>query len=58
MPEKKTKAEVSYTPHAAKHNERCALCIHYIAGPVGQCRRVAGTISPRGWCELFRREGG
>jgi hypothetical protein len=56
MPDKKDKAAVSYTPHAEKHNERCELC-RYFLGTYGRCVRVAGTISPQGWCELFEREG-
>lgn len=55
MPEKKTKSEVAYTPHAEKHNERCALCRFFIPS-AAQCHRVAGTIVASGWCELFERD--
>jgi hypothetical protein len=34
---KETKHQVAYTPHAAKHNERCALCRHF--KPSGLRRR-------------------
>jgi High potential iron-sulfur protein len=56
MSEKKAKAEVQYTPHAEKHSERCALC-RFFLGTYGRCQRVAGQVSPAGWCELFEREG-
>jgi hypothetical protein len=57
MAEKKTKSEVQYTPHAEKHNERRELCTYFL-GTYGRCVRVAGQVSPAGWCELFEREGG
>jgi hypothetical protein len=46
------KTEVDYTPHAAKHAERCALCRYFISR-YGRCKRVAGTISAYGWCKLW-----
>jgi hypothetical protein len=55
MAEKQTKGEVHYTPHAENHSTRCVLCRFFIAAD-GECRRVAGAISPSGWCELFGRK--
>ena len=61
MPErKKTKHEVHYTPKAAKHEERCALCEHFLGRR--SCALVLGGdivtgdhgISPNGWCELWK----
>jgi len=52
MVAKESKNQVSYTPHAAKHEERCALCVYFLSAQ-SQCRRVAGAISKAGWCELF-----
>ena len=54
MAEKKDKADVHYTPKAEKHGERCELCRVFIAS-AGQCRRVAGHINPKGWCQLWER---
>lgn len=51
---KKSKASVSYTDHASKHTERCALCEYYIRG--GRCEEVRGEIEPSGWCELFEKK--
>jgi hypothetical protein len=52
---KETKGSVDYTADAKNDNERCALCRFFIAVG-GQCRRVAGAVSPKGWCELFERK--
>lgn len=53
--QKRTKAEVSYTPHAELHSERCALCKHFLASEDG-CKKVAGHIVQSGWCRLFSRK--
>jgi len=55
MPEKKTKAETHYTPRAENDTQRCMPCRFFIPEH-NQCRRVAGEISPSGWCELFERK--
>ncbi len=54
--DRKTKAEVKYTPKAMDPNERCKLCAHfYVVGVygTGRCTRVEGEINPQGWCKLF-----
>ena len=50
---KETKAAADYTPLAQKHNERCELCLHFIAPR--ECTLVQGEISPKGWCKYFER---
>ena len=57
MSEKVTKESVSYVSRAMKLHERCKFCEHFSeTGTLyGKCERVAGTISPQGWCELFKR---
>ena len=48
---KASKASVKYgAGMAAAH---CAICVNFRA-PDG-CAKVAGTISPRAWCSLFKR---
>lgn len=49
--EKTPKAAVNYqdTPQAG---QQCSGCVHFIDG--GQCKLVAGEISPQGWCTLFK----
>lgn len=50
------KATVHYQsmPHGAQH---CSDCAYFIPGndaaAKGNCRLVAGAISPDGWCERF-----
>jgi hypothetical protein len=57
--DKHTKAEVEYTDHASKHNERCELCTHFrLAAPdfeTAKCAVVEGVISKEGWCEEFSK---
>jgi hypothetical protein len=52
--QKESKKAVSYTAHAVRHDERCALC-RYFTG-MNTCERVEGLIVPSGWCELFKRK--
>lgn len=59
MADKVTKESVNYTPRAMKVNERCGKCefFHDTRILYGECRKVKGSISPRGWCELFKKKG-
>jgi hypothetical protein len=47
---KKSQADVAYqdTPHG---NERCDNCEPFI--PPNQCRTVEGTVSAKGWCNVY-----
>ncbi len=49
-------ASVKYRPQP-NGAARCGLCNYFIAGAsptaAGQCKVVAGSISPTGWCQLF-----
>lgn len=54
MVEKQTKTEVEYTSDHGTSNEQCSKCV-YFRHPDG-CEAVMGTISPGGWCELFKRK--
>jgi hypothetical protein len=49
-------AAVKYRPQP-NGAARCGLCNYFIAGAsptaAGQCKVVAGSISPTGWCQLF-----
>ena len=40
-----------------KGANRCETCVYYIASAKtaapGQCKIVAGLVSPNGWCVLF-----
>jgi hypothetical protein len=54
MVAKESKHSVDYTAHAKNHAKRCALCRHFLPAQ-SQCRRVAGAISPSGWCKLFTK---
>jgi hypothetical protein len=55
--DKRTKKSVNYTPRATNMHERCKLCEHFSSFRLvyGECTKVRGSISPRGWCELFKR---
>jgi hypothetical protein len=48
--EKVTKADAQYQ-YQPKGQQRCAICLQFM--PPGQCRIVAGPISPNGWCQFF-----
>lgn len=48
---KKTKAEVKYQDHP-NGSADCGGC-HFFLAPSG-CQLVQGTISPIGWCTLFK----
>ncbi len=57
MSEKVSKDSVGYTSRAMKLHERCRYCEHFdnTGTLYGVCAKVAGNISPQGWCELFKR---
>jgi hypothetical protein len=55
MADKKLKQDVRYTPHAAVHNERCALCKHF-QRLYDKCTKVEGRINPAGWCQLWTKK--
>ena len=50
----KTNAKYQATPKGA---QACDICTYYIPGAraaaPGQCKIVAGVISPKGYCVLF-----
>jgi hypothetical protein len=54
---KETKEQLAYqpTPHGT---QRCANCIVFHPGKTpqssGSCDLVQGSISPNGWCRVFR----
>ena len=50
---KHDKASVQYTAKASVVAEMCDKC-EYFEKPRA-CQKVAGDISPRGWCELFEK---
>lgn len=51
---KATKSGAQYTPIAAKHSERCEVCEHFTSPD--QCSKVAGKVSPKGWCRFFEKK--
>jgi hypothetical protein len=52
-------AKYQDTPKGAN---RCDTCVYYISGAKadtpGQCKIVAGQVSPHGWCVLFAPKAG
>lgn len=51
---KEAKAEAHYQdrPNKTRH---CARCRNFVAPQ--SCTKVAGKISPQGWCEYFAAKG-
>lgn len=49
---KRDKASVGYVSESAETGERCAGCTMF--QPPSSCTAVDGTISPHGWCRLFK----
>lgn len=47
------KSVMKYQDHPSNGHD-CTGCVHFIPGPsptaMGQCKVVAGAISPKGWC--------
>jgi hypothetical protein len=52
MDDKATKQEVRYSDHGTDR-EHCQICRYYVHG--GACTKVAGRISPQGWCRKFKK---
>jgi len=57
-----TQANAKYQsqPKGAAH---CAICNYYLPNPKdpkanGQCKQVAGSISPNGWCQFYAKKAG
>ena len=50
------KVNAKYQDHP-KGAQQCGKCNYFLPGAsptaVGQCKLVAGPISPNGWCQLF-----
>ena len=50
------KANAKYQDHP-KGAQQCGKCNYFLpaasATALGQCKLVAGPISPNGWCQLF-----
>lgn len=50
------KAAMQYQEHP-KGDQDCSNCIQYIPGKtpaaMGECKVVAGPISPKGWCIAY-----
>ena len=51
-------ATAKYQNKPSPNGQRCDQCAYYVpnaAHPAaaGQCKLVAGSISPQGWCQLF-----
>lgn len=50
-------AAAKYQDHPQANGQICAGCSYFITGKtkiaMGECKLVAGPISPNGWCQLF-----
>ena len=50
------KAAMQYQDHP-KNGQDCSSCLQFIpgksAGAMGECKVVAGPISPKGWCVAY-----
>lgn len=53
MPEKVSKASVQYQTQP-QGEQNCASCMHFIVES-NTCQKVAGDISPLGWCVLWAK---
>lgn len=51
-----SKSSMQYQDHP-KGNQECSTCLQFIPGKsasaMGQCKVVAGPISPKGWCVAY-----
>jgi hypothetical protein len=54
MAEKATHDVADYEEVSTHTGQFCRICEHFIS-PDG-CTKVESPISPRGWCEWFKRE--
>jgi hypothetical protein len=56
-----TQANAKYRP-SPNGAAQCGKCNYFLPGPdatkPGQCKVVAGAISPNGWCQLFAPKHG
>lgn len=54
-----SKASMQYQDHP-KGNQECSTCLQFIPGKsasaMGQCKVVAGPISPKGWCIAYAKK--
>lgn len=54
-----SKASMQYQDHP-KGNQECSTCLQFIPGKsssaMGQCKVVAGPISPKGWCVAYAKK--
>jgi hypothetical protein len=50
-------ASAHYQPKPNANGQHCGGCNYFLAGAsataAGQCKLVAGVISPTGWCQLY-----
>lgn len=51
-------ATAKYQKTPGANGQTCDACAYYVANPgnpkaAGQCKLVAGSIAPKGWCQLF-----
>lgn len=55
-PAKASKSEVQYRDEP-NDNQQCSNCLQFIPGKSskdsGECKVVAGKISPQGWCSAY-----
>ena len=47
------KQQVTYTPYAKNHRDRCEVCKHF--EPPNSCAVVYGEVKPEAWCNMFVR---
>ena len=51
---------MQYQDHP-KGNQQCSNCLQFIPGKsataMGECKVVAGPISPKGWCIAYVKKG-
>ncbi len=54
-----SKAAMQYQDHP-KGDQECSNCLQFIPGKsasaTGQCKIVAGPISPKGWCIAYAKK--
>ena len=56
-----TQANAKYQDHP-KGPSHCAICKYFLPSTKpnapGQCKQVAGAISPNGWCQFYAKKPG
>jgi hypothetical protein len=54
-----SKSSMQYQDHP-KGDQECSSCLQFIPGKtasaMGQCKVVAGAISPHGWCIAYAKK--